>query len=90
MECHCIDLYALKVTLKFFWYPKIIDPKMKLIDEVLGNRYFTGWVPSLTHIFMNVHYQVTQLLSKTNTVHMRVTSNDENVSRRGWGDCLRG
>ena len=29
MECHCIDLYVLKVTLKFIWYPKIIVPNMK-------------------------------------------------------------
>ena len=31
---------------------------------------------------MNVHYQVTQLLSKANTVHTRVTSNGDNFSRR--------
>ena len=55
----------------------------KLIDETLGNKDFTGWVPSLTHSSMNVHYQVTQLLSKANTVHMRVTSNGENVPRGG-------
>ena len=51
---------------------------------------FTGWDLSQSHSSMNVHYQVTQLLSKANTVNMRVTSNGDNVLRRGWSDCFRG
>ena len=58
MECHCIDLYALKVTLKFFWYPKIIVPKMKHKEEDLGNTDIGGWHTSLSHRSMNVHVSV--------------------------------
>ena len=46
-----------------------------------------GWDTSLSYCCMNVTCYVllvfTQLLSKANTVHMRVISNGENDRRRG-------
>ena len=47
-----------------------------------------GWITSLAYRFMNVqcfsvHHRSMQHPSKANTVHVRVTSNAENVPRVG-------
>ena len=81
MECHCIDLYVLKVPLKFFWYPNIIASKRN--KTLIGNTDMRGWHTSLLYRSTYVHhYRIYTTSQQSKQVHIRVTSNGENIPRR--------
>ena len=54
------------------------------------NRIFTCWDPSLSHISINVHYQVTQLRSKARQTPYILELLQMVETFLGGGDCLRG